>query len=150
MEFSAFCNFGCPNGWMPYDHDCFRSVVETVTFNQAEANCRSIGGHLATFSSAMQQISMKGLLFDVPDDRQVVLPEVQTIWIGLWISESQWKWMDDSPLTYSYFSSTAATTIGSCGMIVNSLSAKTDRGKWTPADCATNATAYLCETPTIF
>merc|ERR1712002_913005 len=42
----------CPNGWLRFGQNCYKSVSQSVSWNDAESSCNDEGGNLASVHSA--------------------------------------------------------------------------------------------------
>ncbi len=45
----------CPSGWQEFDSHCYLVVKSYLTWENAEKNCKSKGGHLASVHSAAER-----------------------------------------------------------------------------------------------
>ena len=71
-------------------HHYYDSRLEILSFDQAETECRRVGGHLATISSE--------------DEHTYILRRVTgAIWIGLNVTSRGHEWTSGEPLNYTNY-----------------------------------------------
>jgi hypothetical protein len=66
----------CPSGWHEFDGHCYISVLNRATWDNAEKDCISKGGHLASVHSAEEDLFIFNLHAQQPD------PPFDDLWIG--------------------------------------------------------------------
>ncbi|XP_030608953.1 type-2 ice-structuring protein-like isoform X1 [Archocentrus centrarchus] len=79
----------CDDGWTQLNGRCFYYVAELMTWDKAEANCVSLGGHLASVHNAMEYCRLQRLILSATH-------EEKETWIGGCDAqeESHWIWSD--------------------------------------------------------
>ncbi|KAJ3592228.1 hypothetical protein NHX12_007356, partial [Muraenolepis orangiensis] len=81
----------CPEGWNKFENACYRHSDVANSWEHGRKDCIERGGHLVIIDSSQEQkfLSRINLLF----------------WIGLsdLQQEGTWKWVDEAPLTLSYW-----------------------------------------------
>ncbi|XP_054912313.1 type-2 ice-structuring protein-like [Poeciliopsis prolifica] len=88
----------CPSGWRKINKLCFRYVGTRLTWFDAEKNCQSMGGNLASIYNMDYYTQVQKLIRDKTgrDDRA---------WLGgsdaHW--EGSWLWRDNIPVTFTYW-----------------------------------------------
>ncbi|XP_057714606.1 uncharacterized protein LOC130930639 [Corythoichthys intestinalis] len=79
----------CPSGWLEFEEHCyyFSKVRETKSWDGAVYDCEAKGGHLVIIRSIKERKWLESKLSN-------------TSWIGLTdrAVESEWKWIDGTPL----------------------------------------------------
>ena len=40
----------CPEGWMEYDHSCYQTYLEKVSYQEAKQECIHVEAHLVTIN----------------------------------------------------------------------------------------------------
>ncbi|MEO8700603.1 MAG: Ig-like domain-containing protein, partial [Kofleriaceae bacterium] len=120
----------------PATGHCF-GVVDSLPlpFAQAQAACTSVGGYLATFTSAGERTAVNGLVV-----------AGQKAWIGAQDdandTDAIFDWVTDEAFTFSAFAAGEPDDDGECLHIVDAT------GLWGDTDCAnaTNTvTGFMCE-----
>ncbi|XP_017289098.1 ladderlectin-like [Kryptolebias marmoratus] len=86
----------CPRGWSPAYGRCFKYVSRRLTWAQAERNCLSMRGNLASIRSPGEYKAVQRIILRV--DRK--LPKA---WIGGSdaAQEKMWLWSDGRRMTYT-------------------------------------------------
>uniref|UniRef100_UPI0037E83AEF type-2 ice-structuring protein-like isoform X2 n=1 Tax=Semicossyphus pulcher TaxID=241346 RepID=UPI0037E83AEF len=89
------CFRRCPCGWTRIGHRCFRYICHSLTWPQAERNCVSLGGHLASVHSVWEYRRIRLLVFKKTRHH----PQA---WLGAndRCQEGVWRWSDGSRLNY--------------------------------------------------
>ncbi|XP_054907907.1 C-type mannose receptor 2 [Poeciliopsis prolifica] len=84
---------GCPIGWSPYHHKCFKVFDSTrVTWSAAKLKCESQRGTLALVSNYLDQAFITTLLKNVSTD----------LWVGLTSdSKGHFQWTKTGLLSYT-------------------------------------------------
>uniref|UniRef100_A0A087XUB2 Mannose receptor C-type 2 n=1 Tax=Poecilia formosa TaxID=48698 RepID=A0A087XUB2_POEFO len=84
---------GCPTGWSPYQHKCFKVFESTrVTWSAAKLKCESQRGTLALVSNHLDQAFITTLLKNVSTD----------LWVGLTSdSKGHFRWTKTGLLSYT-------------------------------------------------
>uniref|UniRef100_A0A8C3W664 C-type lectin domain family 4 member D n=1 Tax=Catagonus wagneri TaxID=51154 RepID=A0A8C3W664_9CETA len=78
----------CPEGWRPFQSNCYFPFHDKKTWAQSERNCTGLGAHLATISTEDEQNFITQLL-----DKQF------SYFLGLTNEnhEGQWRWVNKIP-----------------------------------------------------
>ncbi|XP_034020969.1 uncharacterized protein LOC117505435 [Thalassophryne amazonica] len=86
----------CPRGWSEISGHCFSYVAKPLTWKNAERNCMSMGGHLASVHSYAEYLDIQNLIIKVT--RQPSQP-----WLGgsETYEEGHWLWSDGTPFGYN-------------------------------------------------
>ncbi|RVE70980.1 hypothetical protein OJAV_G00069900, partial [Oryzias javanicus] len=84
----------CPAGWRKFKYSCYYTSVEKNTWQQSREFCRNKTGDLAVIKSE-EEMAFINTLYSSD----------QEAWIGLTDGgvEGQWKWVDGTPLTLSFW-----------------------------------------------
>ncbi|PIC38780.1 hypothetical protein B9Z55_010676 [Caenorhabditis nigoni] len=92
--------YRCPNGyaWFGATNYCYKTVIEQAYFYGADDACKRDGARLASVHSAFENdflvsISNTGFKLDFNKNTNV--------WIGLYLSDGYWKWVDGTPADYA-------------------------------------------------
>uniref|UniRef100_A0A8C9ZD13 Ladderlectin-like n=1 Tax=Sander lucioperca TaxID=283035 RepID=A0A8C9ZD13_SANLU len=87
---------GCYWGWSRFNGRCFRYVPRPMTWAQAEKNCESLGGNLASVRNIMEYHNLQRLIMTNSH-------AYKETWIGGTDAqeERQWFWSDGTPFHYS-------------------------------------------------
>uniref|UniRef100_A0A3B4HCG2 Ladderlectin-like n=2 Tax=Pundamilia nyererei TaxID=303518 RepID=A0A3B4HCG2_9CICH len=87
---------GCPHGWSYFNHRCFVYVPRSMSWGQAERNCKSMGGHLASVHSSNEYRHIQKLTSD---------HDYMETWIGgtYEFEEKVWLWSDGSSFHYTHW-----------------------------------------------
>uniref|UniRef100_A0A3B3USW4 Ladderlectin-like n=1 Tax=Poecilia latipinna TaxID=48699 RepID=A0A3B3USW4_9TELE len=86
----------CPSGWTLYRSRCFRYFSSAYTWAQAERNCISMGGNLASVHSSEEYHEIQSLIMRATYAMKVT-------WIGGSDATevSTWSWSDGSLMTFT-------------------------------------------------
>jgi hypothetical protein len=118
----------------------------TRTWDNAEAYCKSLGGHLASVTTQDEQTAMQLNMLNVP-----------SYWIGLndKAQPGTWTWSDGTPLSYSFFGCNTTTAVpNNCAN--NCTRVTSNNGCWIDDNCVfgacllgwTNpALSFVCKAP---
>ncbi|XP_029622415.1 C-type lectin domain family 4 member E [Salmo trutta] len=81
----------CPEGWQKFESSWYFISTETKTWKESRDDCVERGADLVIINSKMEQEFLVGLN--------------KGAWIGLTdsVTEGTWTWVDDTPLTISYW-----------------------------------------------
>ena len=83
---------GCEEGWKKYENSCYKTVIATKAWNEAENDCVNRGAHLASIHSP-EEITFVSMLHDQNN------PYLS--WIGgLRDGKGSFKWQDGSTFKY--------------------------------------------------
>ncbi|XP_052320989.1 C-type lectin domain family 4 member E-like isoform X2 [Oncorhynchus keta] len=82
----------CPDGWQKFNSSWYFLSTETKTWKESREDCLERGADLVIVNSDMEQF---------------LLGLNKGAWIGLTdsVTEGTWRWVDDTPLTISYWHS---------------------------------------------
>ncbi|XP_074480140.1 type-2 ice-structuring protein-like [Sebastes fasciatus] len=85
----------CDGGWSEFHGRCFYYVPIAMTWAQAEKNCLSMGGNLASIHNVMEYHEIQRLIL-------MSSHEYKQAWIGGSDAqeEKQWFWIDGTPFNY--------------------------------------------------
>uniref|UniRef100_A0A4W6BPC8 C-type lectin domain-containing protein n=1 Tax=Lates calcarifer TaxID=8187 RepID=A0A4W6BPC8_LATCA len=88
--------YRCPRGWSRFNRRCFHFVPRPMTWAQAERNCRSMRGNLASVHSVQEYHKIQKLIMKATHG-------YKPTWIGG--SDAQedtvWLWSDGTTFHYS-------------------------------------------------
>ncbi|CAJ1085704.1 type-2 ice-structuring protein-like isoform X5 [Xyrichtys novacula] len=90
--------FFCLWGWTRIGHRYFRYISKHLTWAQAENNCKSLGGHLASVHSGWEYQQIKALVARGGGGNQ-------NAWLGGsdCHSEGHWSWTDGTCFNYKHW-----------------------------------------------
>ncbi|XP_030277998.1 galactose-specific lectin nattectin-like isoform X3 [Sparus aurata] len=90
----------CPSGWSLFGSRCFIVQTNELTMADAERNCISIGGNLASIHNINDHNWISGMV-------KKALGSDKWAWIGLSdaIQEGKWLWTDGSRFVFSRWGS---------------------------------------------
>ncbi|XP_030609440.1 type-2 ice-structuring protein-like [Archocentrus centrarchus] len=86
----------CDDGWIQFNGRCFYYVAEPMTWDKAEANCVSLGGHLASVHNFMEYCRLERLILSISH-------EEKETWLGGTDAqkEGHWIWSDGTTFQYT-------------------------------------------------
>uniref|UniRef100_A0A1A8R527 Lymphocyte antigen 75 n=3 Tax=Nothobranchius rachovii TaxID=451742 RepID=A0A1A8R527_9TELE len=88
--------FSCGNSSVSFRNKCYTLMsVPTVPFKLANERCQSVRGSLVTISDQVEQDFINTLLPKIDN--------MESIWIGLKIRNSDPEWVDQSPVSFFNF-----------------------------------------------
>uniref|UniRef100_A0A914E8R6 Uncharacterized protein n=1 Tax=Acrobeloides nanus TaxID=290746 RepID=A0A914E8R6_9BILA len=141
----------CPTWYnLSPDGRCYYFNANMVSFDQAQSDCESKNGNLASIHSIQQDSTIYNLA--VQND------QLKAIWIGLIFKDATYVWTDGTNLDYQNWSNPFPNDrYGSCVKMATDPTDITNSGKWTNSEC-TNVFSYICvaeaqfvsSTPTLF
>ncbi|XP_026232142.1 CD209 antigen-like protein C isoform X2 [Anabas testudineus] len=81
----------CPTGWTMFSQSCYLLSTKSDTWEKGRENCRANGADLVIIDSRQEQTFLSGF--------------TQDVWFGLTDKQNEgtWKWVDNSPLTLTYW-----------------------------------------------
>ncbi|XP_054648725.1 type-2 ice-structuring protein-like [Dunckerocampus dactyliophorus] len=124
----------CPEGWTRLDNRCFIIRNAILTFAEAEENCKSLGGNLASIHSPVEQALIDGLT-------EVLLePDISgDFWIGLSFSlqEQTFVWTDGSDFDFDILLESVGAIDGIAPCSVS------DGEAWFETSC-TDSNRFIC------
>ncbi|XP_030608957.1 type-2 ice-structuring protein-like [Archocentrus centrarchus] len=85
----------CDDGWTQFNGRCFYYVAEPMTWDKAEKNCVSLGGHLASVHNAMEYCRLQRLILSATHEEKT--------WIGGSDvkKENYWFWSDGTTFHFN-------------------------------------------------
>ncbi|XP_068427308.1 macrophage mannose receptor 1-like [Clinocottus analis] len=85
---------GCPQNWKQFDSKCYSIINnQKETWHGAKAQCKGMGGNLASIGSRKVQVLLTVELAEAPDTQ---------LWIGLFnVRGSSFLWTDGRPMRYN-------------------------------------------------
>uniref|UniRef100_A0A663E7V8 C-type lectin domain-containing protein n=1 Tax=Aquila chrysaetos chrysaetos TaxID=223781 RepID=A0A663E7V8_AQUCH len=122
----------CPAGWQQFAKTCYFFSSTTKPWLAAKDFCTNFNSHLAIVNTEQEN---KFLANHIMDHR--------VFWLGLtdMHTEGNWKWVDGSILSLSFWNSGEPNNVGhqgeDCATIYSS-------GHWNDATCS-NAEPWVCE-----
>ncbi|XP_053112093.1 dromaiocalcin-1-like [Hemicordylus capensis] len=87
----------CPLNWLAYRSHCYGYFAQELTWQQAETQCRSSGGHLASILDVREHQAIAQYL------QRAQRWDDEDVWFGLSFrgQSREWSWADDSPVRYT-------------------------------------------------
>ncbi|XP_061758505.1 C-type lectin Cal-like [Nerophis ophidion] len=118
----------CPKGWTQFNDHCY-SLKQPKTFKFAELVCSTLGGHLVSIHSYLENQVVRGLLDEA---------DAKFAWIGLHdpSADGDYQWTDGSIVDFLKFPKRQPDHFGACVGIYAA-------GKWFVQDCE-NEEPYVC------
>ncbi|XP_044198434.1 ladderlectin-like [Thunnus albacares] len=88
----------CPSGWTGFSGRCFLYVQTPLSWADAEKNCLSRGGNLASVHNIDEYHIIQSMILRITHTYPVA-------WLGGSDAEQQgtWLWSDGSPFSFSYW-----------------------------------------------
>jgi len=119
---------GCPDGWEQFDRHCYLVVLTGATWANAEADCKTKGGHLASVHSVEE------------NDFIHLLYSSNWLWLGATdaVKEGTWVWTDGTALDYTKWTSGEPDGSYNC-LGLNS------NGLWYDNPACTSSVPYACK-----
>uniref|UniRef100_G1PBI7 C-type lectin domain containing 17A n=1 Tax=Myotis lucifugus TaxID=59463 RepID=G1PBI7_MYOLU len=120
----------CPEGWLPFQGKCYYFSPNTKSWDEARKFCQENYSHLVIISSIDEQnfvVKAHGS------------PRVH--WLGLSDREHEgdWKWLDGSPVTLSFWEPEEPNNLNDEDCV-----SMTKQGTWNDLSC-NKATYWICE-----
>ncbi|XP_071264417.1 CD209 antigen-like protein C [Salvelinus alpinus] len=124
----------CPQGWNKLGSSCYYVSTEFKSWEESRQDCRNRGADLVVIKSQEQQIFVNWLC-----------GVKKYVWIGLTdsVTEGTWKWVDDTPLTTTYWNS-GEPNGGRAENCVYFYSWSSDTGEWWDYECSYKY-RWICE-----
>ncbi|MEQ2227304.1 hypothetical protein ILYODFUR_036344 [Ilyodon furcidens] len=117
----------CSEGWFMYESRCFRFFNTPLSWYDAEEQCNSLGGHLASVSNPRQYSFLQ----------QMTQTAGQTIaWLGGFNLQGRWLWIDREGFYYTNWSSQLTASGNPC-IFLNSATG------WSNRPCTSNQ-RFIC------
>uniref|UniRef100_A0A3Q4H4G4 Type-2 ice-structuring protein-like n=1 Tax=Neolamprologus brichardi TaxID=32507 RepID=A0A3Q4H4G4_NEOBR len=124
---------GCPHGWSRFNLRCFVYVPRSMSWGQAERNCKSMGGHLASVHSSDEYRHIQKLTGD---------HDYKETWIG-GSYEKVWLWSDGSSFHYTHWCPGEPTGGNQNCLQINYTPSKC----WDDLECGVHRPSVCHETP---
>ncbi|KAG9356091.1 hypothetical protein JZ751_000935 [Albula glossodonta] len=133
------CQGGCTAGWVHFGDRCFMYTAAKKDWSDAELNCLSHGGNLASVHSDDEWRFIKALV--KKND-----PNENRFWIGMTDSsnEGKWLWSDGSKPVFTKWNRGEPNNAGLVEDCAEGNYAKSDG--WNDVNCK-NAFASVCAKP---
>ncbi|XP_045072870.1 C-type lectin domain family 4 member E-like isoform X1 [Coregonus clupeaformis] len=124
----------CPQGWKKLGSRCYYISTKKNTWEKSRQDCRDNGADLVIINSQDKQTFVIWLC-GVKD----------YVWIGLTdsVTEGTWKWVDDTPLTTTYWNSREPNG-GVAENCAYFYSWSSDTGAWWDSGCS-DQYRWICE-----
>ncbi|KAM9399132.1 uncharacterized protein ACWYII_031470 isoform 1-T1 [Salvelinus alpinus] len=110
----------CPQGWKKLGSSCYYVSTEYKSWEESRQDCRDRGADLVVINSQEKQTLVNWLC-----------GRRNYVWIGLTdsVTEGTWKWVDDTPLTTTFWNS--GKPYGGVALnCVYFFSSSSDTGAW--------------------
>uniref|UniRef100_A0A914XXI6 C-type lectin domain-containing protein n=1 Tax=Panagrolaimus superbus TaxID=310955 RepID=A0A914XXI6_9BILA len=132
-----------PNNMCPYGaissmskQQCFQLFFKSLTFIEAEMDCQSRNGHLASIHNAFDNM----LLNDYA--RNMIGPNTQYYIGANDLTNKQWAWTDGTEFDFvDWYTYQSGNDYADCAVV------DTSHGAWIKSDCYSGA-FYACTVPT--
>ncbi|XP_034513799.1 C-type lectin domain family 17, member A isoform X4 [Ailuropoda melanoleuca] len=120
----------CPEGWLPFEGKCYYFSSTTKSWDEARKSCQENYSHLVIISSFAEQNFVS---------RAHGSPRVY--WLGLNDREREgdWKWLDGSPVTLSFWDPEEPNNI-----FDEDCASMNKGGTWNDLSCD-KSTYWICE-----
>ncbi|XP_015422979.1 PREDICTED: C-type lectin domain family 17, member A isoform X2 [Myotis davidii] len=120
----------CPEGWLPFKGKCYYFSPNTKSWDEARKFCQENYSHLVIISSM--------------DEQNFVVKahgSPRVYWLGLSDREQEgdWKWLDGSPVTLSFWEPEEPNNLNDEDCV-----SMTRQGTWNDLSC-NKATYWICE-----
>ncbi|XP_042341410.1 CD209 antigen-like [Plectropomus leopardus] len=126
----------CPTGWTTFQRSCYFTSVGKKSWNASRTYCQGSGADLAIIKSKEEMQFINGLY---SSDKEV--------WIGLTDEgiEGQWKWVDGTTLTTSFWDKDQPNSLGGRNQdCVEFWHRATGMGGWNDENCDIEQN-FICE-----
>ncbi|XP_063953416.1 macrophage mannose receptor 1-like isoform X1 [Lytechinus pictus] len=128
----------CEAGWTLNRDHCYKVVNNAAYFDDAEANCVSMGSHLTSVNDQEEQsfLSMRASMAE------------RNLYIGFHDlnSENNFEWTDGSPVTFTNWGPNQPNDWSDDGQDCTFLKWEEDvEGIWDDVNCDKTRTAYVCK-----
>jgi len=125
---------GCIDGWSAFGSNCYKYFEASLTWQNAENQCKLEGGHLASIHSKEENDFIKS----------ITTPK--WFWIGLTdFTEGVWVWSDGSPFSFSNWSGSGPSNSG--GNEDCTHGTQEEPGSWNDVNCASaSVLGFVCKT----
>ncbi|XP_045074563.1 C-type lectin domain family 4 member E [Coregonus clupeaformis] len=124
----------CPQGWKKLGSRCYYISTKKNTWEKSRQDCRDRGADLVIINSQDKQTFVNWLC-----------GVKKYVWIGLTdsVTEGTWKWVDDTPLTTTYWNSREPNG-GVAENCAYFYSWSSDTGAWWDSGCS-DQYRWICE-----
>jgi len=134
-----------------FSHDLSRYelVTDHLTWQDAEQDCQSRGGHLVSIGSVQEQHLLRKVVGGYNFVNQT---DIESVWIGLEdrVTEGVWVWSDGSPTTVQFWDWGEPNNSGNEDCVESEIRTggyrQEEQELWNDLSCAT-AQPYVCEYP---
>jgi hypothetical protein len=140
------CPARCDSGWSLYNSSCYKMNFNH-NWDDAEVDCVTNGGHLASIHSTQENIFISTLARTGLDSDTSKQP-----WIGLKSTDgSNWFWSDGTPTDFKAWGNKqpdSGNTKQCAQIFADKSNWPQDSGlyeKWQSFDCSKSARAYVCK-----
>ncbi|KAM6939591.1 uncharacterized protein FYW49_008208 [Xenentodon cancila] len=126
----------CKPGWQKFQYSCYYTSTVKKTWNMSRDFCKTMGADLAIINREEEMTFINGLY---SSDKEV--------WIGLTDGgvEGQWKWVDGTPLTLSFWAKDQPNSHqGRNQDCVEFWHRATGNGDWNDESCTVEQN-WICE-----
>ncbi|XP_040026082.2 ladderlectin-like [Gasterosteus aculeatus] len=123
-------SFFCWHGWTRYNGRCFRFIPRAMTWTNAEKNCLSLGGHLASVHSVLEYHGIQTAILSSSSNHP-------NTWIGGSDAqeEKQWFWSDGIRFDYTNWANGEPNNLGGNQHCIQMNFG--DAKAWDDVDCLT-------------
>jgi hypothetical protein len=130
----------CPNGGIPSFTNtsiCYSFVADPLVFLEAEMNCQSSNGHLASITDGFTNALLA-------QHAKIALINATVFWVGGQDlgTKDQWTWMDNAPFTYTNWAPEEPVELPDFDCLGQTVTT----GYWYTYNCF-KPKPYVCEIP---
>jgi len=126
----------CPNGWLRFGQNCYKSVSQSVSWSDAESSCNDEGGNLASVHS-------------VEENQFISTISGPNTWLGGSdaAAEGEWSWSDGSSFDWTPSNWGAPNPEPNGGTSENCLITWGSGQAWNDGTCSKGwwATKFVCK-----
>ncbi|KAK2890968.1 hypothetical protein QQF64_007116 [Cirrhinus molitorella] len=124
----------CETGWQQFGRNCFKFFSNPMPWMDAELQCLSYGGNLASVHSHNENAFIKLTI------------SKKTLWIGGYdaVSEGMWLWSDGTKMKFKLWRAKEPNNLGGKENCLT-MNAGTP-GKWNDEEC-TDKFPFVCSIP---
>uniref|UniRef100_A0A7N9AS74 Mannose receptor, C type 1b n=1 Tax=Mastacembelus armatus TaxID=205130 RepID=A0A7N9AS74_9TELE len=123
---------GCPQNWKKFQSKCYSiNNSQKATWEGARAQCRAMGGNLASILSRHEQVFLSNQMAEAP---------ATDLWIGFHnLHGYSFHWTDGRPVRYNNW----AFEVSGQWCVLMTTNSKTGTGKWIKKSC-NDTNGYVC------